>query len=648
MEKWLKRVVELGAGLIFTGKEDPQVIDFRPSKTKLPQGRSTRLPRRSPRSAGISPDRLYRMISALAAEERVNIHNLIVIKDGYVVFEMSHPGYSVGLWHLSHSLSKSMVGTAIGMLVDEGRLTLDTALVDIFPELKFRDDAFRNITVKHLLTMTSGVRFAEVGLVSEEEWLRAFFDSTLAFMPGQRFGYNSMNSYVLGCVLHRLTGVGLTDYLRPRLLEPLGIGDFFWERGPEGMEKGGLGIFMTVEDWCKLGMLWMNGGVWRGRRLISQKWLEEATRVRISTPESTGDFDYGYHVWLGRNTDNFLFSGMFGQDVWMCPKNNITVGINAGNNELFQNSPGLRIIEEHLGGDLGGSSSALRLDGVGIRYFNRRDWIRPREPRRGILARLCPSVRDEAPAEWRELLGTYDFAPNNQGMLPLFIRLLQNNYGGGIKSITFAERAGEMEAVFTEGLVEYRLPIGFGEPRRRVLECRGERYIVATRAEVAEDEDRHRIFKLEILFPEMPNTRRIKMRFDGMGGLRVEFFEMPDQHALTAMLSDFSESSGRFAFISGVIERRFGKDFIDKRLADCFAPVLIGARQGSEEHDRVLEKASEGARIDLGTAALVNRIIDRFVSQEQERGVLDNIVGRLKARIPLLRPWGSSDGARRP
>lgn len=643
MEKWLKRVVELGAGLIFTGKEDPAVVDYRPAKTKLPRGGGTRLPRRSPRSVGLSPDRLYRMISALAAEARVNLHNLIVVKDGAVVFEMSHPGYDVGLWHLSHSLSKSMVGTAIGMLVDEGRLSVDTALVDIFPELEYRDDAFRHITARHLLTMTSGVRFAEVGLVSEEEWLRAFFDSTLAFMPGERFGYNSMNSYVLGCVLQRIAGVGLTDYLRPRLLEPLGIRDFFWERGPEGMEKGGLGIFMTVEDWCKVGMLWMKGGVWKGRRIISQEWLKDATRVRISTPESTGDYDYGYHVWLGRDTDNFLFSGMFGQDVWMCPGNNIVVGINAGNNELFQNSPGLRIIEEHLGGALDGSSSSARLDGVGTRYFNRRDWIRPYTARRGLLARLGLVTREEIPSGWRELLGTYDFAPNNHGMLPLFIRLLQNNYGGGIRSISFSEEPCGMQVIFTEGLVEYRLPIGFAEPKRRVLECKGERYIVATRAEVTEDEDRRRIFKLEILFPEMPNTRRIKMRFDEMGGLRVELFEMPDQHALTAMLSDFSENSSRFAFIKGVIERRFGEDFIDRRLADCFAPILVGARRGSDNYDLILERAREGARIDLRSAALVNRIIDRFVSEEREHGVLDNIVGRLKARIPFLRPWGGGD-----
>lgn len=167
MEKWMKKTVELAAGLALTGKHNPSVIPYYPQKTVISGTEERYFTRTYPERVGVSSGRILAMLTALERERRANIHNLLVIKDGEVICEASHPGYDTNTWHLSHSMSKTLTGIAVGMLVDDGLLTTDTRLTDIYPNIFFRDKRFRNITVSHLLTMSSGVRFSEAGSVTE-------------------------------------------------------------------------------------------------------------------------------------------------------------------------------------------------------------------------------------------------------------------------------------------------------------------------------------------------------------------------------------------------------------------------------------------------------------------------------------------------
>ena len=139
MERWIRKTVEFGAGLVFTGKVNPSVIPYFPQKTEI-SGEEERYFRRAvPESVGISSGRLTAMLKALEQEKRANIHNLLVIRHGEVICECSHPGYSVNTWHLSHSMSKTVTGMAIGLLVDEGLLGLDERVVDIFKDAHYTD-----------------------------------------------------------------------------------------------------------------------------------------------------------------------------------------------------------------------------------------------------------------------------------------------------------------------------------------------------------------------------------------------------------------------------------------------------------------------------------------------------------------------------
>ena len=500
MERWVKRTIELATGLAFTGKSNPSVIPYYPQKTEVSGQESPYFHRTIPEKKGVSSGRLLAMLKALERERGANIHSLLCLKDGEVICECTHPGYEINTWHLSHSMSKTVTGIAVGMLVDDGKLSTDTRLVDILPEFSYNDTNFEKITVEHLLTMTSGVRFSEAGSVTETKWTEAFFASSCAFTPGTDFAYNSMNSYILARIVVKLTGKSLTEFLDDRLFGPLYITNRFWELSAEGIEKGGWGLYLSAESWAKIGYMMLSDGEFEGKRIVSKKWIDASHERRAKTPESIGHFDYGYQLWTSRDGKGFLFNGMLGQNVWIYPDNNIVVVIMSGNNELFQNSPARAIIEKYLSADLKNdlSESCFSGDSIDLRYaekhfLERRHWIRPYTPKRGLGYRLGLRSSLSYPEEWCEIVGKYHFAKNNAGMMPIVVRAMQNNLRGSIDGVEFERDGDSIFFTYTECGVPYRLEIGFSEFKETVIDFHGEKYIVRVMGEVMEDEDRNTI-----------------------------------------------------------------------------------------------------------------------------------------------------------
>ena len=116
--------------------------------------------------------------------------------------------------------------------------------------------------------MTSGVPFGEAGSVTESCWSEAFFGSALKFHPGTEFFYNSMNSYILARIVVELSGMSVRELVGRRIFAPLGIENYFFEIGPENIEKGGWGLYLSAESWAKLGLMFMNGGSYGGKRCL--------------------------------------------------------------------------------------------------------------------------------------------------------------------------------------------------------------------------------------------------------------------------------------------------------------------------------------------------------------------------------------------
>ncbi|MBP3309041.1 MAG: serine hydrolase [Clostridia bacterium] len=626
MQRYLKRAIELLTDLALYGKKNPSVIPPCHTKSRISAPERRYFKRVSPRAVGMSASRLTSLLRSLEGEGRANIHNLLVIKDGVCVLEASAPGYDVNTFHLSHSMSKTVTGIAVGFLIEEGRLTVGSRLMDIFPEVPFTDKRFPEITVEHLLTMRTGVPFSELGTATEEEWTKTFFECELKFAPGAEFHYNSLNSYMLARIIERISGVSLTEYLEERLFAPLGIDNYLWELSPEGCAKGGFGLYMSAESWAKLGVCLLNSGEFEGVQVIPRSWILRSVTERSVAPESLGAFNYGYHIWVNRTNDEFLLNGMLGQNVWVCPKNNIVAVANCGNSELFQGSPALDIIRAHLSGDIQGDSTRqdiAELKSAVQGFFRRRHPVRMREPLRGLsytlrLRSRAPYVRD-----FDILLGEYAFPHNNKGLLPLFVSVMQNNFSGGIEKMAFERRGEELIFICTEGGITREFTVGIYGFKTHTVTYGGETYIVNVLGEAMEDEDRNPVFKLEFVFPELPNSRLIKFTLHKGGRILVRMSETPNEKIATTYLTGINPV-GKGGFAMGLLEKKLGEDFLERKLTEAFNPRLVGISTAQEGWEETITEenriAKENADASLGIfSGLLSRFLGEDKSEREEK-----------------------------
>lgn len=622
MEKWKKRSVDLIASLYFgTEEPTPSVIPYYPQKTEISSSEIRYFKRSTPERHGISSKRIYNMLSELESERRANIHNLMVIKDGVVISECSREGYDVNVWHLSHSMSKTVTGMVIGALYDEGLVRPTMRLVDVFPEIEFSDKRFADITLHHLLTMRSGVEFSEAGAITEERWTEAFFSSSMKFAPGAAFNYNSMNSYVLARVAERVSGEPFSHLLYSRIFSPLKIQNYLWEKSPEGTEKGGWGMYLSAESWAKLGMTVLSGGVFEGQRILSEEWLALATAAYSHVPETGDSYGYGYQIWVSEDGREVLFNGMLGQNVWICPENNLIVVVNSSNNELFQDSATLAILRKYFVGRI--SDRLCREDIRALhererRFFDRRMWVRPLEKRRGLLyfLRLRKSARFDS--HWRDVLGKYVFCENNIGMLPLIVRGLQNNLAASLQSLSLVREGESLFMEFRESGVDFKVEVGFYGYSTSVLDFRGEKYIVKVMGESVRSAEGEREFRIELIFPELPNTRMLKITVPHEDRIRLELSELPDNRIVDELVNKAPGESAIIAIAFGLLERGFGEDFINKRIGEAFHPVLIGADTDYEDYNSIINRERYSLRERAKTARLLRLIVDRFFKDEDD------------------------------
>ena len=642
MEKWRKRAVDLLASLALGSRDNPSVIPYRPAKTCLPSNETRFFKRSVPEKFGISSKRLYAMLCELEGEPRANIHNLLVLAGGEVICECSRDGYDINMWHLSHSMAKSVTSMVVGILVEEGGLRVDEKIVDIFPEIAYKDKRFPEITVEHLLTMTSGVAFNEAGSVTEERWSEAFFASPLRFAPGARFYYNSMNTYILARIVDRRAKGGFSEFAKKKLFMPLGINNYFWEKSPEGTEKGGWGLYISAESFAKFGMLFLSGGEFSGVRILSEKWVSEMGETRAHSPQISGDFNYGYQTWVARNSDEKLFNGMLGQDVWICPKNNIIAVINGGNDELFQESASLEIIRKYLGGEIRDElerGSIRALHEKETKFFDCRRWARPKEKRRGILYLL--GLRSATPydSSWDSALGTYAFWSNNVGMLPLIVRTMQNNLDSYLEKISLYRAGDELYLSFWESGVRYDVRVGLYEYRSTVLDFRGEKYITRVLGEVFVNSDGAVEYRIEFVFPELPNTRRLRLiRYDD-GKVRLEFFEIPNDKIAENIFLRISEINTPLSFASELIERKFGSGAIVRTIKNTFSPVLYGIDVNVPGYDEILSTECQKIEEESKLVKIIRNLVNKYFKESPDDNNGDRNTGEEKTKKKRKAFW---------
>jgi hypothetical protein len=278
--------------------------------------------RAEPRDAGVNAAVVEAFLDDAAAAG-LDIHGLMLHRVGRVAVEGWWWPYRADRPRIMHSATKSVMASAIGMAIEEGRFRLQDKVVAFFPEYMPADvdDKLASMTVGDLLTMRAGHAEETSGSVwrgIHTSWTAEFFKIPVVHQPGTTYMYTSAASYMLSAILTKVTGQTLHDYLKPRFFEPLGIVGEHWDLGPGNVNPGGNGLTMRTADLLKLGVLHAQGGIWKGRRILSEAWVAEATR-------SHGD-NYGYQ-WVTTAGGAYLALGIFMQFVIVFPRHQATLAM---------------------------------------------------------------------------------------------------------------------------------------------------------------------------------------------------------------------------------------------------------------------------------------------------------------------------------
>lgn len=271
---------------------------------------------------GIPSAAVSALIDSLSAEG-LDPHTLAIARRGEILATHSWAPWAIDLPALSYSSSKTFTALAIGLLEAEGRLSLDDAAGS---HLGLPDP--HGITVRHLLTMNTGHSQAQADAFDFD--VRTLLSTPPAAAPGTSFAYNSDATYALSCIVTALTGERLTDYLRPRLLDPLGIGRR-WMKPARGIEQGASGFHLTVGDLARVGMLLAGGGRFGDAQLVPAAYIDELARpwsdtrdtTQPSDPENDWAYGYGYQVWRGRR--GFRVDGAYGQFAVVLPEHDLVI-----------------------------------------------------------------------------------------------------------------------------------------------------------------------------------------------------------------------------------------------------------------------------------------------------------------------------------
>jgi CubicO group peptidase (beta-lactamase class C family) len=293
------------------------------------------LPRSTPAEQGVDARGIDAFVAGLEPLPDVELHSLMVLRHGHVVAEQWWHPYRPDTPHLLYSLSKSFTSAAIGFAVAEGLVDLDAPALSYFPEYDARvtDPRSRSTLVRHLAAMASGhesERVAEAWEAGEGDLVLGLFLLPPEREPGSHFAYNQPCTYILGAIVRKVSGVSLTEFLRPRLFEPLGIEPYGWWTDESGAELGYSGLHTVTESVAKFGQLLLDGGVWQGKQLLPAEWVAEATRSHVSTagePAGNPDWEQGYGFQFWRARHGYRGDGAYGQFMVVLPEADAVVAI---------------------------------------------------------------------------------------------------------------------------------------------------------------------------------------------------------------------------------------------------------------------------------------------------------------------------------
>jgi CubicO group peptidase (beta-lactamase class C family) len=303
------------------------------------------LPVTSPVSVRMSQDTISNLISLIKTTPRPDFRGLIVIKDNKLVVEEYFNTYWRETIHDIRSSGKAVTALLLGIAIDKGLVkSPEQSIYDFFPKGKFVEpasDTHRDIRIKHLLTMSSGLAADDSNpnspgntarWLTKDNWVNFAIELPMIFKPGEKYVYNDVCPMLIGAIIEEASGKTLADFAAENLFKPLNIREVYWYTAPNG-RTGPMGnLYLSALDFAKIGLLVLNKGRWNGKTVISNAWINSIFTTRTDISSIDPFFNNYGHFWFGgaktinnKTYNYFCASGNGGNLLFVVPSENLVV-----------------------------------------------------------------------------------------------------------------------------------------------------------------------------------------------------------------------------------------------------------------------------------------------------------------------------------
>jgi len=295
----------------------------------------------TPEAQGVDSRKLLEMFQDIKAKGGSDLHSILIVKNGYLITESYLPPYHKETLHNVKSASKSILSALVGIALEKKYLrSLDQKISEFYPEY-VNDPQKKEITLRHLLTMTAGLAWSydqETASPVSPSDLESWKVVPMRDAPGEKFEYNSMLAHMMSAVLTKATGKSTKEFADSVLFKPLGISEVQWSKDNKGIYIGGAELFLRPRYMARFGLLYLNKGVWNGQQVVPREWVEESTSPKLSIGPDLNypmAIKYGYWWWIP--AQSYQARGYNGQYIIVRPDLKMVVVVTSENQgAIFQ------------------------------------------------------------------------------------------------------------------------------------------------------------------------------------------------------------------------------------------------------------------------------------------------------------------------
>ena len=527
--------------LLFSNLDRTNPTIYKPQKEKIDKplifprnSKINFLPRCSPSEVGIKDEYVESFFNDMSLDYSVRINRMLLVsKEGKVIGERYSFPYTKDSWDCVFSATKTIICLALGILYDEGKIDLNKPVWEILELKKVGNGANKTLTLKHLLTHTSGNTFNEMESVMSLRWVNDFFASGQKFKIGSKFEYNSMNTYIISAVIAKITEMITSDFIRERIFNPLGISDTHMETSFEGITKGGWGLYILPEDMAKIGVLFLNNGKYNNQQIVSEEWINLMSKKQVQATKYGHRFDYGYQMWVDEDKNFTLVNGLYDQDILIFKKTGLALVVCGSSPEAFH---------------------ATNIYDIAFKYFVDINYDLP------VITEVGDKeLRNVSSLKWyydaiaNKVYYPMDKIANSCSMLPMLMQNSLSTYAKGMKEMSFKYIDNKYYFYVKEDDKDYNIEFNFDRGVRQTLTFYKNVFDCVCDAKFFLNAKSNPFLAIRLFFLEFSSTRYITVKFDKyFDVLSIELSESPGLDFVSSLVE--IQDEGTKALVTNAIK----------------------------------------------------------------------------------------------